>query len=77
MRRSLDKQEKWVYNILYSKIDDMLCFARLERNHSSYSKEKLNFSSIVEDVCEDMALLRDKNITLTKKIEPDMEILGL
>lgn len=57
-------------------IDDMLCFARLERNHSSYSKEKLNFSSIVEDVCEDMALLRDKNITLTKKIEPDISISG-
>ncbi len=57
-------------------IDDMLCFARLERNHSSYSKEMLNFSSIVEDVCGDMALLRDKNITLTKKIEPDISISG-
>ncbi len=57
-------------------IDDMLCFARLERNHSSYSKEMLDFSSLAEDVCGDMALLRDKNITLTKKIEPDISISG-
>lgn len=57
-------------------IDDMLCFARLERNHSSYSKEMLDFSSLAEDVCGDMALLRDKNITLTMKIEPDISISG-
>lgn len=57
-------------------IDDMLCFARLERNHSSYSKEMLDFSSLAEDVCVDMALLRDKNITLTKKTEPDISISG-
>lgn len=57
-------------------IDDMLCFARLERNRSSYSKEMLDFSSLAEDVCGDMALLQDKNITLTKKIKPDISISG-
>lgn len=57
-------------------IDDMLCFARLERNHSSYPKETLDFSSLAESVCEDMALLRDKNITLTTKIESDISIIG-
>ncbi len=57
-------------------IEDMLCFARLEQNQESYPKETVDFSALVQDICEDMALLRDKNIELDREIEPDIFLPG-
>lgn len=57
-------------------IDDMLCFARLDRNQDSYPGEEVNFSALVDDVCGDMALLRDKDITLDRETEPGIFFYG-
>lgn len=57
-------------------IDDMLCFARLERNNESYPRETLDFSELAEDICSDMALLKTNNILLTHEIAPDITICG-
>lgn len=57
-------------------IEDMLCFARLEQNTESYPKEQLDFSGLVQDVCTDMSLLKEKNIVLTWEAEPDILLFG-
>lgn len=56
-------------------IDDMLCFARMEHS-SGYPKERLNFSMLAEDICEDMSLLKTQNIILTWEVAPDIWING-
>ncbi len=45
-------------------INDMLDFTRLEGNAERYTKEPVDLTGLVESVCADMALIRDKNITL-------------
>ncbi|MDE7207603.1 MAG: HAMP domain-containing protein [Lachnospiraceae bacterium] len=57
-------------------IDDMLCFARLEQNKDSYPKEAVDFSTLVQDICKDMALLKSRNIVLDWEIEPDIALTG-
>lgn len=57
-------------------IEDMLCFARLEQNKDSYPKQMLDFSTLVQDICTDMALLRNRNIVLDWEIEPNIFLLG-
>lgn len=57
-------------------IEDMLVFTRMEQNNESYPKETIDLSELMEDVCQDMALLKDKEITLTWKIEPDILFQG-
>lgn len=57
-------------------IDDMLVFTRMEQKNESYPKESLNLSELIEDICQDMALLRDKEITLTWELEPDIFFEG-
>ncbi|MCD8395969.1 MAG: HAMP domain-containing histidine kinase [Lachnospiraceae bacterium] len=57
-------------------ISDMLDFARLELQPERYQKEELDFSALVEDVCSDMALIRENNITLTCEAEPNIRIRG-
>lgn len=46
-------------------IQDMLDFSRLERRPEQYPKKPLDFSALAADVCEDMALIREKGIVLT------------
>lgn len=57
-------------------IDDMLCFARLDQNRGSYPKKEINLSQLVQDVCSDMSLLRDRNITLDWETEADIFLHG-
>lgn len=57
-------------------INDMLSFARLERNADSIEKEKMNLSECVETLCEDMSMFGENNITLKHNIEPDIFIDG-
>lgn len=57
-------------------IEDMLCFARLDQNKQSYPKENVDFSALVHDVCNDMSLLKSKNIILNWEIEPNIFVLG-
>lgn len=57
-------------------IDDMLTFTRLERKADSIEMKKLDFSALAQSVSEDMALLREKEITLTAAIEPGIFVWG-
>ncbi len=57
-------------------IEDMLCVARLEQNKDSYPREMVDFSTLVQDICMDMALLKSKNIVLEREIEPDIFLMG-
>lgn len=57
-------------------IEDMLCVARLEQNKDSYPREMLDFSTLVQDICMDMALLKNKNIVLGWEIEPGIFLMG-
>lgn len=57
-------------------IDDMLCVARLEQNKDSYPREMVDFSTLVQDICIDMALLKSKNIVLDWEIESDIFKIG-
>ena len=57
-------------------IEDMLCVARLEQNKNSYPREAVDFSTLVQDICMDMALLRSRNIVLDWEIEPDIFLTG-
>ena len=45
-------------------VEDLLMFSRLEQGTEIYPREELDLSSLVNSVCEDMALLRLKGITL-------------
>ena len=57
-------------------IEDMLCVAHLEQNKDSYPREMVDFSTLVQDICMDMALLKSKNIVLDREIEPDIFLMG-
>ncbi|MCD8365926.1 MAG: HAMP domain-containing histidine kinase [Clostridiales bacterium] len=57
-------------------IGSMLDFTRLELQPERYRKEDLNLSDLVEGVCSDMALIREKDITLTCEAEPDLWYTG-
>lgn len=41
-------------------IEDMLCVALLEQNKASYPREMVDFSTLVQDICMDVALLKSK-----------------
>ena len=57
----IQRQSKKMTNL----ITDMLAFARLEFQIDSFEMHKVNFTKLVSAVCEDMAQIQDKNITLT------------
>lgn len=57
-------------------IEDMLCIARLEQHKDSYPRETVDFSTLVQDICMDMALLKSKNIVLDREIEPGIFLMG-
>ena len=54
----------------------MLAFSRIERGAAEIQKEKLNLSECVSSVCEDMALIREKGITLESDIENNIYVDG-
>lgn len=57
-------------------IDDMLVFMRLELHPDNYEKHPLDFSALTAAVCSDMALIREKGISLESNIEPGAAVMG-
>ena len=68
----IQRQSKKMTNL----ITDMLAFARLEFQIDSFEMHKVNLTKLVSAVCEDMAQIQDKNITLTWKTDDDVFIAG-
>ncbi len=54
----------------------MLELLRLERKTDQYRKEPLDLSAMVDSVCEDMALIGEKNIRLRWNAEPKIHMVG-
>ena len=57
-------------------ITEMLEFSRIERRSEKYNVEELDFSELVENLCDDLALLKTKNITLECEVEPGIRVKG-
>ena len=57
-------------------INDMLDFTRLELKSDRYTTEPLDLTKLVSSVCEDMALIRENNITLTCEAQENVTLLG-
>lgn len=57
-------------------IEKMLSFVRLESNLNYYKKDEIDYSRLVSSICEDMALLREKNIQLSYEIEENVIVNG-
>ncbi|MCD8021473.1 MAG: HAMP domain-containing histidine kinase [Lachnospiraceae bacterium] len=57
-------------------ISDMLDFARLEMQPERYRKETFDLAALTRDICQDMALIRDKGITLTCEAREKIDICG-
>lgn len=50
-------------------IQDMLLYTRLEMQTERYPKERLSLTELTKGVCEDMAWIRQKGITLTWELQ--------
>lgn len=57
-------------------INDMLDFIRLEMRAESYRKESIDMTDLVESLCFDMALIKEKNIVLQCMAEKDILYTG-
>lgn len=57
-------------------INDMLDFTRLERIADSYGRETVDMTELVQSVCFDMALIREREIVLNYEIEENVEVYG-
>ncbi len=57
-------------------ISNMLDFTRLELKADLYEKNDIDFTELVELICCDMMLLREKNITLMYEVEQDVHCIG-
>ena len=63
-------------------VEDMLSFTRLERRAEGCAAEPVDLSALVRSACEDLALIREKSITLTCEaadgvvVEGDRALLG-
>lgn len=57
-------------------INDMLDFTRLEMRAESYVREMVDMTELVQSVCFDMAMIKEKGISLTYEAEADIKIYG-
>lgn len=57
-------------------INDMLDFARLDSHSDRYGKENVSVTELVTSVCTDMALIREKGISLRFDAENDVTFYG-
>lgn len=57
-------------------INQMLDIARLEMRPENYPKQKLDLSSLTESICSDLALIKDKGIVLSAKIDQGLSVYG-
>ncbi len=57
-------------------IEDMLNLSRIKLSPERYEKSELDLGDLVEGVCQDMALIKDKGISLECDVEPDVKCVG-
>jgi hypothetical protein len=57
-------------------VNELLAFTRLEERKESMVMERLDFSTLVEEICKDMALIQEKDITLEYEVEPSVFVKG-
>ncbi len=57
-------------------INDMLDFSRLELQTERYPTDDINLSELVENVCFDMALIKEKGIALSVDAKKDVHFVG-
>ncbi len=80
--RSVEEYERALHTIqgqsrkMSRLISDMLDFTRLQMRAESYVCEAVDLSEIVREICFDMSLIRDKDITLDYEAEDDVRIWG-
>lgn len=63
-------------NKMSKMISQMLEFSRIERRSEKYPIEKTDLSELVKGVCDDLSLIKEKNITLECQTEPNIVING-
>lgn len=57
-------------------INDMLMMTRMEQRRESIRMTQLDYSSLCASVCEDLRLIREKNIELSWQLEEGVTIVG-
>lgn len=57
-------------------INDMLDFTRLEMRAESYVRESVDMTELVQSVCFDMALIKEKDITLNYETDDNVKVYG-
>ena len=57
-------------------INEMLDFSRLERKSDRYPIAEVDLSALVRSVCEDMALIQEKGITLSADVADSIRVSG-
>ncbi len=57
-------------------IHDMLDFTRLELGTDRYKKETIDLTELVSSVCSDMALIREKGISLQYEVQRNIRFTG-
>lgn len=57
-------------------INDMLDFTRLEMRAESYVREMVDMTELVRTICSDMAMIKEKDITLKYEAETGIKIYG-
>ncbi len=57
-------------------IDDILEMSRIENNSERYTRERFDLSVLVKSICEDLALIKEKGITLDCSAEDGIFING-
>lgn len=72
MLQTIQRQGKKLSEI----VSDMLNFTRIEQKTIDVSLNELNFSELVNQVCNEMSMIGERGITLKKNIQPDIYLLG-
>lgn len=57
-------------------VNDLLTFARMEQPGEMFTRSTFDFSDLVQSVCQDMALIKEQDITLTWQIQPHVTYVG-
>ena len=57
-------------------INDMLMMTRMEQKRDGICMVQLDFSSLCASVCEDLRLIREKNIALSWQLEEHVMVMG-
>ena len=57
-------------------INNMLDYTRLEMQPEKYKKVQINLSKLISSICADLEIIKEKNITLTTDIKPNIYIEG-